>query len=481
MIIVRGEEDITWAPIVPELLKHVTGFGAVPSILEVSEFSFPNFKKPPRWVVERYSLWSENKQTRDFLESIELEFSEIDLRSSKIPEEDLQELERSVTSMLITLFGDTRPKRHRILEPSLRSRAINSSRDLYLRASRRFAGLGNLTVVIPNGRFPYQKAADLAARRAGASVLYYERGFLPEKGFYLGHFPTQDREAWQGRAKTRWDGSENWSSLDRARDWFKQRRSPNSESNEYSRYWGSGNDLNRGAQISQRVSVAFFTSSQDEYLVLDGWEGFGWADQYTAFSTFSSRISGNKVLRVHPNFINKSFGQACEEMKRIMWFAKQEKDLKIVWPIDDVNSYVLMEESDRVFVHGSTVGLEASANSKSVWTSGNAIYDTYADVRRFEPNTEYDSSYFDPWIVNEIKSLQIVEEMIHADVPFTKGIKPPKWSSSTIPLHVRIYNLILVGSASYTILLIQKNISIWANKILVFLFRNLILRKNNYG
>jgi hypothetical protein len=168
-------------------------------------------------------------------------------------------------------------------------------------------------------------------------------------------------------------------------------------------------------------------------------------------------------------------------MKRITWFAAKDENLKIVWPNDGVDSYKLIEESDRIFVHGSTVGLEASAYSKSVWNSGNAVYDTYADVRKFEPDTEYDPNFFEPWAVNELKSLELVEEMIAADVPFTEGVISPRWNSSTIPLAIRLYNLIAVGSASYFLLLIQRRISIRANKILIFFVANVILRNKNYA
>jgi hypothetical protein len=483
VILVRGEDDITWSPLVPELVKHLSNFGLLESILDVSDFSFPKFRTPPRWVMERYSLRSGNELTKDLLESIKVEFLKFTSAGepSLIPGDDLSEIERSVTSTLITLFADADPKRHKILEPFFRAVLTNRAIDLYSKASKRFHGLTKLTVVLPNGRFSYQRAIDLAARRAECSVLYYERGFRSQTGFFLGQHPTQDREAWQNRAQSRWIGQHDSPSLDQARGWFEQRRIPNSESNEFASYWSSIKEM-KGSEVgAEGVSVSFFTSSQDEYLALDGWEGFGWADQYSAFAQFASRISGNKVLRIHPNFINKSFGHAWDEMKRVLWFAAQDRNIKIVWPNDATNTYNLIEKSERIFVHGSTVGLEASAYSKSVWNSGSSIYDTYADVRKFEPNTEYAPNFFEPWAVNNIKSLQIIEEMIDADIPLTEGVVSPRWNSSNIPILVRIYNLILVGSVSYFLLLVQKSMAIRANKILIFFFRNVILRNKKYA
>jgi hypothetical protein len=83
--------------------------------------------------------------------------------------------------------------------------------------------------------------------------------------------------------------------------------------------------------------------------------------------------------------------------------------------------------------------------------------------------------------VKEHKSLELVEEMILADLPFTAGVTPPRWNSSTIPLFLRLYNLILVGSASYFLVLTQRSISIRANKILIFFVRSVILRSKNFA
>jgi hypothetical protein len=75
---------------------------------------------------------------------------------------------------------------------------------------------------------------------------------------------------------------------------------------------------------------------------------------------------------------------------------------------------------------------------KSVWSSGNPVYKNYVDLRKFEPNTEYDPDFFEPWVVNELKSLELVQEMVLADVPFTAGLTSPRWNSSTSPLSLRL-------------------------------------------
>jgi hypothetical protein len=216
-----------------------------------------------------------------------------------------------------------------------------------------------------------------------------------------------------------------------------------------------------------KCSVAFFTSSQDEFLELDGWEGFGWKDQYQAFSEFAKRVRGRKVLRIHPNFVNKSFGHSLSELRRVIWLLNSHIEIVPVCPTDKINSYELLELAERVFVYGSTVGLEASAFSKCVWNSMSSVYDVHADIRNFRPLDNHTSSFFEPWPVDSSRSLEIIQTMIDSDVQYSEGVVPPDWSPSAVPLSLRAYNLLLIGSISYLLTLIQKSLSTAVNKALI--------------
>jgi hypothetical protein len=156
-----------------------------------------------------------------------------------------------------------------------------------------------------------------------------------------------------------------------------------------------------------------------------------------------------------------------------MWLLRRHREIIPVWPTDSVNSYELLEMADRVFVYGSTVGLEASANSKSVWNSMNSVYDEYADVRKFEPGKTYDSSFFEIWDVEKSKSLDIIETMIESDRQFSQGITSPAWNPSTIPIVVRLYNLLRVGSAAYILLIAERYASLFANKFVISVLRKI--------
>lgn len=464
---------MSWSPVFPELLRYLKQEHPVISILNVSDFSFPRFRRPPGCVIKKYLLSSGNELTKDHLEPgalVTLGFSGKRLQQS-IPEADLRELKSAIESVLASMFADFRPARHFLLGPRIRKSLTTRAEELYAKALGVFSAKNNLLVFVPNGRFPYQKAVELAAKRSGALVHYYERGFRPDSGFYVGSHPTQDRISWQYRAATLAVRKSELTSLSEASSWLKARREPASTVNEFSRAWTSHAKPKEPLEESTTV---FFTSSQDEYVSLEGWQGFGWKDQYDAFAAFSRNTTGPKCLRIHPNFLNKSFGHALEEVGRIIWFAGQTDDLTVVWPDDPVNTYDLIDQAERTFVHGSTVGLEASAGSKPVWNSGSAIYDIHADIRNFKPNVHYDEEYFEPWKANPRGSLEIVQALLDADVPFSYGVRTPLWNSATIPLSVRLTNLLLVGSLPYFILLVGRGFSIRANRILIKIVKNLI-------
>lgn len=474
IVVVQAEDDVTWSPILPELVRHLRKSYRDISILNITAFSFPRFRRPPAWVSARYHLNSGNDSLQGA--SPAQTISSLDHRR-KIPSElkieasDLKAIDKSVDSLMMSLFADYKPWRHLLLYPILRREAAGRAYDLHLQVLTKFFEMSDLIVFIPNGRFPHQKAVELAARRSGASVRFYERGFRPDRGFYLGSHPTQDRISRQSKATELSRAKLSSNEMAQASEWIQARRQPNSIVNEFSSSWSGSLP---SEVVDKNFSTVFFTSSQDEFLALENWAGFGWVDQYQAFEAFTVHSPGPKCLRIHPNFINKSFGHALDEIRRVLWLCRRSRDLVVVWPRDPVSSYDLIDQAEKVFVHGSTVGLEASAVSKSVWNSGNSIYDLHADIRNFKPHVNYGAEYFEPWNVDPQSSLEIVKVMLEADVPFSEGVRAPSWNSTSVPLVIRILNLLRARPIQYLFILLQRRLSVLANMLLIFAAKKMI-------
>jgi hypothetical protein len=100
-----------------------------------------------------------------------------------------------------------------------------------------------------------------------------------------------------------------------------------------------------------------------------------------------------------------------------------------------------------VVVYGSTIGLEASCSSKSVWTAGNALYDLEADVRIFSPGVPYQKEYFEPWGVDPEPALRVVDFLIGNDRDLK--VNAPSWGPGSVPLFIRVIKFLGNGLNSY--------------------------------
>jgi hypothetical protein len=472
-LILYGEIDVSWAPVFPVVLDTYTKRGNEVKILDVSYFSYPKFRSPKDWILKRYGLNSSHWALEDAraIHSVQTLTRRKKNRLSQTilhPDEEA-ELEKSIDGLLMTLFADFRPQRHGLLYKAIREIARKRTRLLFHSFYEHILADPPNEIAIPNGRFPNQKVLALVAKRLGIAVEFYERGFRPDSGVFLGKHMTVDRVAWQARAKDR-QGSLDDDLRSSSKEWLLSRRQPGSLENEFSAKWSD--DATQAEYFGTKkpaYSVAFFTSSQDEFLALEDWQGFGWSDQYEAFVEFANNVQGPTVLRIHPNFINKSFRHAIDEIRRIFWMRAKLPQLEVVWPTSPLNSYEILERSNRVVVYGSTIGLEASAIGKPVWNAGNSFYDIVGDVKNFFPKTNYPAEYFQEWEVDTSRSWAIIDAQIAADIAIPDRLLQRRWNAQSIPFLVRLINFSTSGFGLYSIILIKRSIAIRLNKALVYL------------
>lgn len=471
-LIIYGENDVSWAPVFPVVLNECSKRADQVKILDVSDFSYPKFHSPKNWILKRYGLSSPNLSLEDARRRYSVQTltrpKKNQLPQAPLCPDEEDELEKSIDGLLMSLFGDFRPQRHGLLYRVIRKKVREATRLLFHSFYEHILSDPPNEIVIPNGRFPYQRALALVAKRMGIDVAFYERGFRPDSGVFLGKHMTTDRLTWQGLAKGRLGKSdEDLRSV--SKKWLFSRKQPGSLDNEFSVMWT--HDATQDELFghpSQEYAAAFFTSSQDEFLAMEDWQGFGWSDQYEAFVEFASNVEGRTVLRIHPNFVNKSFGNALDEIRRIFWMRKRLPELEIIWPFSPLSSYELLERSNRVVVFGSTIGLEASASGKSVWNAGSSMYDVVGDVRNFFPKTSYPADYFQVWEVDANRSWAIIDAQIEADIPIADGLLQPRWDSQSIPFLIRLINLTSSGFGLYSLILVKQSTALRLNKALLY-------------
>lgn len=310
------------------------------------------------------------------------------------------------------------------------------------------------TVAVPNGRVANQRAFIHAAKISGRKVLFYEIGRARNKAIYVGWHRIHDRVGTQQEALSATKDMSDERVLDVAHEWIARRRKPSSDINQFAKAWRKSG---HPAQIRESTKTAtFFSSSADEFSALGSeWNLQEWTDQYTAFDAIAGVLEKEGVrcrLRVHPNLTNKSRRHFWSEIKKIRTLSKAHPKLEVVWPTESVDSYELVEQSDYIVVARSTIGLEASAMGKCVWTTTPTRYDLIADIRKLWKSADVNEKALRLWNVNPVGAARFIAHLIDRDIPFTpEMLASNQWNSSSPPWRVRLANFFLPQPLSHKI------------------------------
>lgn len=458
-LLIAGERDVSWESLNAEVLKRLLCQHDEVAVLDLSHLSFPKFVTPPRWVRKKWhtseddglqNIWHTSNQFQpgavpNFIHDPGLALSV----------HELDVIENSALSLSVSLLGSEAPYlSHPLSSFIIRRLSLRRSSNALAKTALAIQQFTPDVVVIPNGRLPYQKGAQLAALRLNTKVMFYEHGIFRTDHFYFSDRQSHDRLGNQAHAQKAQVGRVE---LVNALAWLSIRRNPLGGLNQYASTWKGSEPL---IQRSLSLSAALFTSSADESVGLEGWSGHGWRDQYEAFDFFLKRVKGESVLRVHPNFLNKSFSTARMELSRLSWLCRKHPDLKVVLPNDPINSYDLVETTERVVVYGSTIGLEAHCIGKSVWNAGNAIYDSTVQVRTLKPNEDYPADYFSPWDVDKSEAIVDLAKLMTLETSYPDQPQGNREWYSKVPAVIRLINLIRSNSHTYVWALFLS----WASK-----------------
>lgn len=124
-----------------------------------------------------------------------------------------------------------------------------------------------------------------------------------------------------------------------------------------------------------------FTTSDDEIISADGWEGV-FASQHEWIARTANYIKNHLgirlIVRIHPNTAGKyATGNNFQQLKALEILATQSSDnISFIMPEDDISSYSLMEIANIGLVYQSTVGIEMACKGKVVLVaSGSMISD----------------------------------------------------------------------------------------------------------
>lgn len=289
---------------------------------------------------------------------------------------------------------------------------------------------------VPNGRLAYQKGmARIANAYVPNSKLYFFEHKLPEfrsetlsqglltPKFYVSKFPVHSRIEGQRALLSSPTTESNHDLL--FENWLAGRMTPGSQTNRFASTWAPINSAHRNKDSDENKNL-FLTTSTDELIALgEEWAEDGWTDQYEAFdriiAVLKEQGETNFQLRIHPNLQNKSTKFVIGELRRIRWIQNLHPDLTIFGPLSSRNTYELISQSTRVFVSGSTAGLEASGLGKPVWCTAANSYDLFADVRRLMSKFDVNPLNLCTWNVDSAKARHYIAAVLSSGEPISQA------------------------------------------------------------
>lgn len=136
---------------------------------------------------------------------------------------------------------------------------------------------------------------------------------------------------------------------------------------------------------SQRRNIAVFLSSEDELSGLMGWKNPFFRNQIECIEFLLSKVEDPNIhftLRAHPHLRGVDNSQT-RALKRLV-----TKNVTVVLPDEKVDSYALLDASEKVISFGSTIGIEAVYWGKPSILIGPAVFEDLACVHQPESKEE---------------------------------------------------------------------------------------------
>lgn len=233
-----------------------------------------------------------------------------------------------------------------------------------------------------NGRRAPQMPAVRAAQKSDVKVYCYEVGHHVDKYTLMEDTYFHDLEAIKRDIDRYWEREE--SSAERrelAKEFYRERR------------YGSG-DVFLEAQYKEaqaagklpdgfdedRRNIAVFSSSEDEFAAVEGYDNPVYADQHEALERLvrdprlDDRI--HFYLRVHPNLANLDNTQT-EKVEEL-----EEGNLTIIPATADIDTYGLMEACEKTLGFGTTMSIESAFAGKPSILIGRAWFEDLGSCYR---------------------------------------------------------------------------------------------------
>lgn len=394
-------------------------------------------------------------------------------KAGELTAENQEILDISIQSALITYYrtDDPRQSVHRIGATAKRLRS--EGEDAYFAVLSLLKSGDFESAYLPNGRFPHQKMATIAAREAGVQTFHYEKGETPN-GAYVQPYAPQDRLASQGAVDPILVSLSSTEIDEIADEWLAKRAPAIDSRNEFSAGWTNELPPSLSAKFDgKRKVVGFFTSSQDEFQFLGPeWQLHTWESQFAAFDMLLTLFEEQGYicyLRVHPNLATKAHECFLREREGSAELARRHPNLSVIWHDDTASTYALLENTDAVIVWDSTVGLEASARGIPVWTCATSRYGLIADVKELLGPEQIKEDSLNLWEVDTHKAKKFITYLVKRDDQMAPVTEPwLSWDPANPPFHVKLAAVFVSGGTPSIRDALTATFDVWRHRRMSF-------------
>jgi hypothetical protein len=377
-------------------------------------------------------------------------------------------LDIAVQSALITYFRTDAPNR-KIRRVRRTAHALRQEGEAVYDAVSRLASSHTFAVAyLPNGRFPHQKMATLAAHDAGIPTMHFEKGETPN-GAYVQPYAPQNRLESQAAVSPTLARFSDTEIEAMAHEWLARRAPAKDSRNEFSAGWTETLPQRLVEAIPGKKVIGFFTSSQDEFQFLGPeWQLHSWESQFEAFNTLISHFESLGYLcylRVHPNLATKAHECYLREREGSQQLADLHPNLIVIWHDDPTSTYSLLGCTDGVVVWDSTVGLEASAKGTPVWTCATSRYGLVADIREILGKESATAEALTPWSVDKSGALRFIAYLVNRDDQMPATFEPwLAWDRENPPFASKVAALLVSGGAPTVRDAVTSSIDVWRHR-----------------
>ena len=253
---------------------------------------------------------------------------------------------------------------------------VNTAYFVYLFFKENLAEIKPDFVYLFNGRFSTILPAINACEEMGIHYATHERGGVNNKYYLVFNTTPHNLEYANNEMEQIWENTDEEVRLEIGKKFFIDRR------NRVEHAWFSFTKTQKSGSLpknfdKRKRNIGLFNTTMEEYAAIRDWEDPIpiYKEDTIAFNkifeTFKNDSNIHIYLRVHPNLK----GENNSQMQDIKSLEGKFKNVTILLPESNVDSYTLMENCDTIISFGSTMGVEACYWNKPSILLGISYYD----------------------------------------------------------------------------------------------------------